>query len=119
MVTIAVAFDLFATLEPAESAEPLIEKLDPPRRAAVLMAILALVLLGMLIVTCVMIGGRWLRRVAQQRHGPTQNTGHVENRRLRQALSPILSESEEEDSSSGAGETAVVRRRSDETVADE
>ena len=51
------------------SAEPLIERLDPPRRAAVLMAILGLVILGLTLVACVMIGGRWVRRLARDEHG--------------------------------------------------
>jgi hypothetical protein len=102
---------LVAALESAGSAEPLIERLDPPRRAAVLMAILGLVLLGLALVACVMIGGRWLRRVARQQHGRTQNTSHIENRRLRKALEPILPQGE-------AGETTVARRKNDDTVAD-
>lgn len=116
MVTSNLALALIAANQPADAAEPLLERLDPPRRAAVLMAILGLVLLGLLIVACVMIAGRWTRRVARQRHGPTRNTGHVENRRLRKSLATILPD--EEGEPSGAGETAIVRRRSDETVAD-
>ncbi len=102
---------LVAVLESADAAEPLIERLDPPRRAAVLMAILGLVLLGMALVACVMIGGRWLRGVAREQHGPTKNTDHVENRRLRKALEPMLPKGE-------AGETAVAQRKSDDTVAE-
>lgn len=117
MVTSATRFVLAAALDSAEAAEPLIERLDPPRRAAVLMAILGLVLLGLLVVTCVMIGGRWMRRVARQRHGPTQNTVHVENRRLRESLAPIFP-GDAPDAARSAGETAIVRRRSDETVTD-
>jgi hypothetical protein len=116
MVKSTLAQALFAVSQPAESAEPLLERLDPPRRAAVLMAILGLVLLGLLIVTCVMIAGRWTRRVARERHGSTRNTGHVENRRLRKSLATILPDDEEVPT--GAGETAIVRRRSDETVTD-
>jgi hypothetical protein len=117
MVTSAGRIVLVAALESADAAEPLIERLDPPRGAAVLMAILGLVLVGLLIVTCVMIAGRWTRRVARHRHGPTRNTGHVENRRLREALAPLLADDGDGEAKS-AGETAVVRRRSDETVAD-
>lgn len=99
------------SLAAAARAEPLIERLDPPRRAAVLMAILGLVLLGLALVACVMIGGRWMRRVARHRLGHTRNTSHVENRRLRAALEPILPQA-------AAGETAVVHRRSDDTLAE-
>lgn len=44
---------------------PLIHQLDPPRNAAVAMALLGLVLLGITMVACIMIGGRWVRRIAQ------------------------------------------------------
>jgi len=94
-----------------ESAEPLIEQLDPPRRAAVLMAILALVLLGLALVACAMIGGRWVRRLARDRHGPTTLTTHVENQRLRTVLEPILPTGD-------AAETKIIRRASDQTIAD-
>jgi hypothetical protein len=53
-----------ALLQVQQGAEPLLERLDPPRRAAVLMALLGLVLTGVVLVACVMIGGRWVRRLA-------------------------------------------------------
>jgi hypothetical protein len=95
-----------------ESSEPLIERLDPPHRAAVLMAILALVLTGIVLVACVMIGGRWVRRLARHELGPTKHTMHVENQRLRKALRPILPEGQ-------SGETTVAKRGGDETVVDD
>jgi hypothetical protein len=104
----ALAFILLAI---EESAEPLIDRLDPPRRAAVLMAILALVLLGLALVTCVMIGGRWVRRVARHEHGRTTITANIENQRLRAALTDILPVGE-------AGETIAMEHRSDDTKAD-
>jgi hypothetical protein len=93
-----------------ESAEPLIERLDPPHRAAVLMAILALVLTGIAMVACVMIGARWVRRLARHELGRTKRTTHIENQRLRDALRPILPEGRTD-------ETTVAQRGSDETVA--
>lgn len=96
-----------------ESAEPVLERLDPPRRAAVLMAILGLVLTGLALVACVMIGGRWVRRMARDTRGPTTNTMHIENKRLRAALEPILPATD-----SAPGETVITKRKSDETVAD-
>jgi hypothetical protein len=95
-----------------EAAEPLIEQLDPPRRAAVLMAILGLVLLGLALVACAMIGGRWVRRLARERQGPTTLTAHVENQRLRTALEPILP------AAGDTAETKIIRRTSDQTIAD-
>lgn len=107
-----------ATLETAHallaveaSAEPLLERLDPPKRAAVLMSILALVLLGLALIACIMIGGRWVRRLARQRHGQTKLTTHIENLRVRSALEPILP-------SAGTDETTVIKPKSDDTVAD-
>lgn len=99
---------LFAVEEPAK---PAFELLDPPRRAAVLMAILGLVLLGIVLVACVMIGGRWVRRLARHEHGPTKLKSHIENQRLRETLAPILPAGD-------TGETAVAERTGDDTVVD-
>ena len=80
----------------AESTAPVLERLDPPRRAAVVMALLALVLTGLALVTCVMIGAHWVRRLA--RHKPGDRQSHHEmnvaaaNRRLRGALQSFLPE---------------------------
>ncbi|MEM8864658.1 MAG: hypothetical protein AAGF31_03835 [Planctomycetota bacterium] len=49
-----------------------VERLDPPTRTAVMMALLGLVLLGLLLVACIMVGGRWLRRLARQRRPPRE-----------------------------------------------
>lgn len=106
-----VDWNWFALLAADEAAEPLIEQLDPPRRAAVLMSILALVLLGLVLVACTMIAGRWVRRLARERHGPTTLTEHVENQRLRSALEPILPAGD-------PAETKISRHTSDQTIAD-
>jgi predicted PurR-regulated permease PerM len=98
-----------ALLAAGESTEPLINRLDPPRRAAVLMAILALVITGIAMVACVMIGARWVRRLARHQHGRTKHTTHIENQRLRDNLRPILPEGQ-------SGETTIAKRASDETV---
>jgi hypothetical protein len=101
----------FTLLAAEEAAELPLEQLDPPRRAAVLMSILALVLLGLLLVACTMIAGRWVRRLARDRHGPTTLIAHVENQRLRSALEPILPAGDPAD-------TKIIRHNSDQTVAD-
>jgi hypothetical protein len=49
-----------------EQAETLLMRLDPQRRAKVLMALLGLVLLGVALVAIAYLGGRYLRRVIQQ-----------------------------------------------------
>lgn len=52
-------------------AEPLLMRLEPQRRAKVLMAMLALVLLGLLLVAVVVLGGRHVLRIARKRNKPT------------------------------------------------
>jgi hypothetical protein len=104
---------MILALAAEDAADMPLERLDPPRRAAVMMAILALVLIGIALVACVMIGGRWVRRMARDTRGPTTNTTHIENKRLRAALEPILPTN-----NTPPGETTVSNRKSDETVAD-
>jgi len=75
--------------------EPVLRQLDLPRRTAVVMALLALVLTGLALVTCAMIGARWVRRMA--RHDPgIRNAKAAEaasqNRRLREVLASVLPE---------------------------
>jgi hypothetical protein len=76
----------------AAPSGPVLERLDPPRRAAVIMALLALVLTGLLLVTIAMLGGHWVRRLA--RHKPaaehTSSRSGAVNQRLRHALETIL-----------------------------
>jgi hypothetical protein len=52
-----------------EPAQPLLERLDPPRRAMVMMAIFGLVILGLALIAAVMMGGRWVRRMARHQPG--------------------------------------------------
>lgn len=54
-----------------EGAQPLLNKLDPVLRTQVLMALLGLLLIGLLLVLMVLIGGRYVRRLARQRPGAT------------------------------------------------
>jgi hypothetical protein len=107
-VPLRLALDLLAL---QASAEPLLERLDLPRRAAVVMAIMGLVLTGLVLVACVMIGGRWVRRLARHQHERTTRTANIENQRLRDALRPILPDG-------ATGETTVAERTTDETVTD-
>jgi hypothetical protein len=77
-----------------QAAQPLLERLDPPRRAAVVMALLGLVLTGLLLVTIVMVGAHWVRR--QARHKPrapdikSSANAAASNRQLRASLGSIL-----------------------------
>lgn len=63
-----------------QETESVLERLDPPRRAAVLMALLALVLTGLVLVTCVMIGARWVRRMARHRPNTKLQTTSIDHR---------------------------------------
>ncbi len=42
--------------------KPLLQKLDPKTRLAILMAMLALILIGMFLVALVMLGSHWVRK---------------------------------------------------------
>jgi hypothetical protein len=92
MVTLADIDFLRVMLLAEDAAKPVLERLDPPRRAAVVMALLGLVLTGLLLVVCVMLGGHWVRRMA--RHRPGGGNVNVdsanENRQLRRSLEAIL-----------------------------
>jgi hypothetical protein len=110
-IVIAPSFVPWATLADQKLTEPVFERLDPPRRAAVVMALLAITILGLFLVAVAMLGGNWARRLARRRHGPSDQIKNVENERLRSALEPILPPTE-------SGETIVTRKRSDDTVVD-
>src|SRR3954454_22311230 len=56
-----------AALFAAPSIDPVLERLDPPRRAAVVMALLGLTLVGLFIITTILVGGHWVRRLARHR----------------------------------------------------
>lgn len=94
------------------TAESVIEQLDPPRRAAVLMALLAFILLGIVLVACVMIGARWVRHLARHHQGPTPERLAAKNRRLRDALRPILPDGRSDETTvfdQSTGDTKVDR----------
>jgi hypothetical protein len=56
-----------ALLAAEPSTEPVLEQLDPPRRAAVVMALLGITLIGLFLVLFIMMGGHWVRRLARHR----------------------------------------------------
>lgn len=95
MVTkFAVTFCEFGYLLAEEPAGPVIERLDPLRRATVIMALLALVLTGLLLITCTMLGANWVRRMARYKPGERRTGDGAEavarNRRLRESLHVLL-----------------------------
>ena len=52
-------------------AEAAGKQLPPPARAAVLMALLGIALLGMLLIVLILLGGHWVRRIGAHRRGPS------------------------------------------------
>jgi hypothetical protein len=108
---IVVATSVLAATEPTG---PVLERLDPPRRAAVIMALLALILTGLLLVTCAMIGARWVRRMARYKPGNPRSKAvetATQNQRLRNALRSVLPELKTDD-------TVDLGRSTRETKAD-
>ena len=100
VTTYASAIFVFVVLAANQPTDPLLERLDPPRRAAVMMALLGLVLVGLLLVTCVMIGARWVRRMARHSPGSRRSTAvdsASENQLLRNALRSVLPEVKTDD----------------------
>jgi len=74
----------------AEKTETVLTKLDPANRAKVLMALLALVLVGLGLVALAWIGGRRLRRVIKQ---PLPPVRHVDDQWYQKPLAPPESRS--------------------------
>ena len=83
-----------ATWLTAETS-PVLERLDPPRRAAVVMALMGLVLTGLVLVACVMLGSHWVRRLARHRPngaspsaGMRSTAGSMRTRKSLQSMLP-------------------------------
>jgi hypothetical protein len=80
------------------AGDAVLERLDPPRRAAVVMALLGLTLIGMFLITFVMVGGHWVRRLARHRPGRRRFvTKAAAEGELREALQQILPEGNSSD----------------------
>jgi hypothetical protein len=79
---------------------PALERMKPEQRAAVVMALLALTLIGLFLIVFAMVGGHWVRRLARHRPGSggrrrREPTGN--NARLRESLQPIVPEAKSDD----------------------
>jgi hypothetical protein len=88
-----IVWSLAGYLLAAEDARPVLEQLDAPKRAAVVMALLALVLTGLVMVACTMLGAHWVRRMARHRPASARSSFTVDtlgNQRVREALQEIL-----------------------------
>jgi hypothetical protein len=87
-------------LAEVKAIEPVLERLDPPRRAAVVMALLALTLIGLFLIVFAMVGGHWVRRLARHRPGAEEKRRREsvqKNEQLREALKPIVPEAKSDD----------------------
>ena len=81
-----------------QAGDAVIERLDPPRRAAVVMALLGLTLVGLFLITFAMVGGHWVRRLARHRPGTRRFvTKAVTEGGLSEALQKILPEGNSSD----------------------
>jgi hypothetical protein len=83
-----------------DAAKPVLERIDPPRRAAIIMALLGLTLVGLFLIVLAMVGGHWARRLARQRPGrssPAGSSAFSAEEKLRQSLASILPEAKTDD----------------------
>lgn len=96
-----------------QPAKSVLEQLEPPQRAAVFMALLGLVLTGLALVTCVMIGARWVRGIARHKPGSRESIalGAARRQHGRQSLTSILPDSK-------AGDTLQLGNGPDDTRPD-
>ncbi len=81
-------------------ALPVLERLDPQRRAAVVMALLGLTLVGLFLIVLAMLGGHWARRLARHRPGNSakrEGAADASDIQLRQSLQSILPEAKTDD----------------------
>ena len=100
----------------AQSAEgPLIQRLDPQRNVALVMALFAIVLIGITLVACIMIGGHWVRKLARSQ--PKRKSSPMTNSEAwRAALSDSLAT--EKLSEGKSSETVFSDGASDDTRVD-
>jgi hypothetical protein len=61
------ALGVQGAVQPDEKTLTLLERLAPTERAQLIMALLAVILLGVLVVAMVLVGGHRLRRIARSR----------------------------------------------------
>ena len=96
-----------------QAAGPVLERLDPPRRAAVIMSLLALILVGMLLVAIAMLGANWARRQARHRPRSRRSSTHIAagtNPQMRESLQDIVPNVKSDDTvqiNPGAGDTTI------------
>jgi hypothetical protein len=92
-----------------EAVDPVFERLDPPRRAAVIMALLGLTLIGLFLITFIMVGGHWVRRLARHRPRSGGTTVNAGDNSVSADAPPIILPDE------NSGDTMLLDRASRET----
>jgi hypothetical protein len=101
VTTLGIHFLLAVHLIAGEQMNgPVLERIDPPRRAAIIMALLALTLVGLFLIVLAMVGGHWARRLARQRPkkgGQRSREASAADLMLRQSLESVLPEAKSDD----------------------
>ena len=93
IATQAFCVDRVLLFAAEHAGEAVLERLDPPRRAAVVMALLGLTLLGLFLIIFVMVGGHWVRKLARHRPGTRRlRKNTVSEGALREAIQNVLPE---------------------------
>jgi hypothetical protein len=83
-----------------KDVDPVLQRIDPPRRAAIIMALLAITLIGMFLIIFILVGGHWVRRLARHRPGQRRRgdrDSSAQNAQLRASLESILPEAKTDD----------------------
>jgi hypothetical protein len=99
----------------AQPAEPVLERLDAPKRAFVIMAIIFIAVIGLLLVMCTMLGARWVRGIARQRPRPTR---HESGTRSSRAMNDLDAHTDSTSPRAGPDETIHIDRQMDDTKVD-
>jgi hypothetical protein len=102
-----------------EQARSLLERLDPPTRAAILMTILGVVLTGIVLCACVMIGAHWVRRMAREKpRASSPGSDSASRRAMRQLRESLAELATDREKSENTGATVLVDKASSETKID-
>src|SRR5689334_3014929 len=112
MDSAALHFWRLTLMAVAQANDPVFERLDPPRRAAVVMALLGLTLVGMFLITFILVGGHWVRRLARHRPAGARAT------RTPMTISELEDSFEAMLPDAKKGDTVLIDRRSKDTKVD-
>jgi hypothetical protein len=87
------------------------EKLPPPTRAAAIMALIGIALLGMLLVVIILLGGHWVRRQGSYRRGASvpPDRRPILGGALSESMPERPDQTPSDETTSGAAETVITR----------